>query len=262
MTDGLELGDVADGLRARRRSSSSGRSRPSPRTSASRSQSSGKTSAGQYASTVALDDLLDEPDRLVLQVASLEDLAPLAVDRLALGVHDVVVLQDVLAPLVVQLLDLLLRVLDGAADHLRLDRLVVGPLQPLHDRRDPVAREHPHQVVLEREVEERLAGVALAARPAAELVVDAPGLVPLGPQDVQPAQPDDLLVLGVGLGLELRVDRLVLGLVGGALLVVHLEQQVRVVVPVARRHLHGARGTRRCRRAGCRRRGRPCSWRP
>ena len=119
-------------------------------------------------------------DRLVLEVLALEDLLALLVDHLALGVHHVVVLQDVLASLEVQLLDLLLRALDGLGDHLGRDGLVLRPLQPLHDRADPVGGEHPHQVVLERQVEQRLARVALPAGPAAELVVDPARLVALG----------------------------------------------------------------------------------
>ena len=59
----------------------------------------------------------------------------------------------------------------------------------------------------------------------------------LGAEHVEPADPDDLVVLLVGLLLELAVDRLVLGLVLGALLRFHLEQEVAVVVPFARRHL-------------------------
>ena len=59
----------------------------------------------------------------------------------------------------------------------------------------------------------------------------------LGSEHVQPAERDDLLVLGVGLLLELTVDRLVLGLVLGALLLVHLEQQVAVVVELTGGHL-------------------------
>ena len=60
---------------------------------------------------------------------------------------------------------------------------------------DAVRGEHPHQVVLERQVEQRRAGVALATGPPAELVVDAARLVPLGAQHVEPAEPDDLVVL-------------------------------------------------------------------
>ncbi len=49
------------------------------------------------------------------------------------------------------------------------------------------AVEPAHQVVAEGEVEPRLARVALTAGPAAQLVVDAAGLVPLGAQHVEPA---------------------------------------------------------------------------
>ena len=81
----------------------------------------------------------------------------------------------------------------------RLHRLVVRDLEALHDLVDPVAREQAHEVVLRREVEARLAGVALAARAAAQLVVDAARLVALGAEDVEPAELDDALA-------ELDVD--------------------------------------------------------
>ena len=57
--------------------------------------------------------------------------------------------------------------------------------------------EDAHQVVFERQVEARRAGVALAAGAAAQLVVDAARLVALGAEDVQAAERDDLVVLGV-----------------------------------------------------------------
>ena len=64
---------------------------------------------------------------------------------------------------------------------------------------DPVAGEEAHEVVLGREVEARLARVALAPRAAAQLVVDPSRLVPLGAEDVQAAEVDDALA-------ELDVD--------------------------------------------------------
>jgi hypothetical protein len=60
---------------------------------------------------------------------ALEDAAALGVDDLALLVHHLVVLEDVLADLEVLLLDLRLRALDGAGDHLGLDRHVVGQVE-------------------------------------------------------------------------------------------------------------------------------------
>ena len=52
------------------------------------------------------------------------------------------------------------------------------------------------------------AGVALASGAAAKLVVDAARLVPLGAQDVQAAQRDDLVVFDIGLGFVPGEDRL------------------------------------------------------
>ena len=52
----------------------------------------------------------------------------------------------------------------------------------------PAFREQAHQLVLERQVEAALAGVALAAGPAAKLVVDAAALMALGAEDVQAAE--------------------------------------------------------------------------
>src|SRR5690606_23900494 len=70
-------------------------------------------------------------------------------------------------------------------------------------------REQAHEVVLERDVEAARSRVALAAGAAAELVVDAPRLVPLGADDVEAAGGDDLLVVPLRLvadPLDLRDD--------------------------------------------------------
>ena len=77
------------------------------------------------------------------------------------------------------------------------DGLVVGHAHALHERLDPVAREDAHQIVFERQVEPARARIALAARAAAELVVDAARLVPLGAEDVQPAELAHLFALGL-----------------------------------------------------------------
>ena len=124
----------------------------------------------------------------------LEQLVALLVDHLALVVGDVVVLEQLLADVEVARLDLALRVLDRARDPRMLDRLALGHLQALHDRRDAVAGEDAQQRVFERQVEAARARVALAARAAAQLVVDAPRLVALGADDVQAAGRDHLVV--------------------------------------------------------------------
>src|SRR5439155_14190139 len=73
----------------------------------------------------------------------------------------------------------------------RLHRLIVGHLEPLHDVVDAVAGEEPDELVLAGEVEARLAGVALTARAAAELVVDPPRLVALRAEHIEPAELGD-----------------------------------------------------------------------
>ena len=77
-------------------------------------------------------------------------------------------------------LDLLLRALDGVGHHLVLDRDALFHAEPLHQAGDAVGAEDAHQVVFERQVEARRAGVALTAGAAAQLVVDAARLVALG----------------------------------------------------------------------------------
>ena len=135
----------------------------------------------------ALDDLVDPLDHLLGHVVALEHLAPLLVDHLALDVHDVVVLEDVLPRDEVLLLDLLLGVLDLVREDLGLHGLILRDLEALHDPLDPVAGEQADQVVLAGQIEAGLARVALAARAAAELVVDAARLVPLCREHVEPA---------------------------------------------------------------------------
>ncbi len=104
------------------------------------------------------DDAADLLARDIAHVAALENLAPVLVDDAALLVHDVVVLEDALPAQVVLLLDLLLRVLDLLAEHLRLERvllaLVVGRAEAVEDPVDPVAGEEPDQVVLGGQEEE------------------------------------------------------------------------------------------------------------
>ena len=85
----------------------------------------------------------------------------------------------------------------------RLERHVALEAHALHEPGHAVRREALHERVLERQVEARRAGVALAAGAAAQLVVDAARLVALGADDVQAARLNDLVVVGIDLGLGL-----------------------------------------------------------
>src|SRR4029079_14573018 len=73
--------------------------------------------------------------------------------------------------------------------------------------------------VFEGQEEARAAGIALPARTAAQLVVDAARLVALGAEDVQAAGLQPLFLLGVTLGLEAGVGLLVGDLLLGRQLV-------------------------------------------
>ena len=187
--------------------------RPIRPRSTSRSVSPSSVTAVVRVAEVALDDLLEvlveeRPDRLG-QVLVAEDLVALGVDRLALLVDDVVELDDALAHVEVEALDAALRALDRLADDARLDVVVLVEAHPLHEPGDTLRGEALHQVVVERQVEARRAGVALAAGAAPELVVDAPALVALRAHDVQAARLDDAPVVLLGDRLRLREGRLV-----------------------------------------------------
>ena len=135
---------------------------------------------------VRLDQRVDRLGQILrgggLEVLALEDLVAAHVDHAPLLVHDLVVLEDVLADLGVLLLDRGLRPLDRLGDHLRLDRLVV--VEATHRPLQRAGGEQAHQLVVEAEVEPALARVALTAGSATQLVVDAARVVTLGADHV------------------------------------------------------------------------------
>ena len=155
--------------------------------------------AGRVLVDEALDHVGDLLARDRAHVAALEHLVAVLVDDLALLVHHVVVLEDALADEEVLLLDLALGALDLLREHLGLDRLLLALLvdraEAVEDAVDAVAGEQAHEVVLGGEEEARLAGVALAAGAAAQLVVDPARLVALGAEDEEAAGLDDLLAV-------------------------------------------------------------------
>ena len=135
-------------------------------------------------------------------VLGIQQLVPQLVDGPALVVRNVVVLEKLLPDVEVARLDLALCAFDRVGDHAVLDGLALGHLEHDHDLVDALAREDAQQRILEREVEARRARVALPPGPAAQLVVDAPRLVPLGADDVQPAFLDHVVVQLLPFALE------------------------------------------------------------
>ena len=137
------------------------------------------------------------------EVVRAKDPLSLMVDRLALPIDDVVVLDDVLAGIEVVALDARLGTLDGAAHHPGLQRRIVIETEATHDAAHPVAGEATHQVILEGEVEAAAPGIALPAGPTPQLVVDAPRLVALRSHDVQAARSDHLLAVLLAVAFRL-----------------------------------------------------------
>ena len=176
--------------------------------------------AGRVLLDQPLDHVGDLLARRLAHVLALQHAVAVLVDDLALLVHHVVVLEHALADEEVLLLDLALGVLDLLGEHLRLDRLLLALLadgpEAVEDAVDPVAGEQAHEIVLGREEEARLAGVALAAGAAAQLVVDPARLVALGADDEQAAGLEDPLAVLLHARLDRGQD------VGEALLVVRV----------------------------------------
>src|SRR5581483_7601527 len=124
-----------------------------------------------------------------------KQLAAQAIDGLALLVHHVVVLEQMFTRLEVLRFNGLLRTFDSLRDHLRLDRDALIHTQPLQQGAHPLLREDAHQIVFEREIEARLAGIALASCAAAKLIVDTPRLVAFGAEDEQAARLDHAIMI-------------------------------------------------------------------
>ncbi len=178
-------------------------------------------------------------------------------DDLALIVHHVVEFEQVFARIEVARLDLLLGLFQRPVDPGVGDGLVFLDAELAQHVVHALGPEDAHQVVFQREVEFGGAGVALAARAAAELVVDAPAFVAFGAEHIKPAsrQRDLLLLLDVGVDLRaLGLDLLRRWLRSGRLALLdpvrepHGRVAAELNVRAAARHVggdgHGARHAR------------------
>ena len=107
-----------------------------------------------------------------MQILTVEHHLSLTVNDLTLSIHNVVVVKYVLSYIEVPALDLLLGRLDDACEHLGLDGCMLIHIQRIHHSRDLITAEYTHQIVLQRQEERTLAGVALTSRTSSQLVVD------------------------------------------------------------------------------------------
>ncbi len=120
-------------------------------------------------------------------IKSVKHLLALTVDDLTLLVHHVVVLQRRLTGLEVAGFHARLRVFNGLREHLVLDGHILVDIKLFHEACNALTAEKAHQIIVEREVEARLAGVTLTAGTAAELIVNTAGIVTLRADDEQTA---------------------------------------------------------------------------
>ena len=134
-----------------------------------------------------VDHVLHDVEQVVAHLFGGDDLAAETVDDLALLVHHVVVFQRALADGEVLLLDAPLGGFDGPVQPAVLEHFAFLDAQLLHDAGDAVGAEQAHQVVFQRDEEARHARIALARAAPAQLAVDAPRLVALAADHVEPA---------------------------------------------------------------------------
>ena len=137
--------------------------------------------------TSSLHHLVAQVGDRLAHIVVAHDVDALLEDDLALIVHHVVVLEHVLARVEVARLDLLLRLLQRLVDPGMRDGLAFLQAELLQHAVHAVGAEDAHQIVFERQIELGAARIALAAGAAAQLVVDAPALVPLGAEHVEAA---------------------------------------------------------------------------
>ena len=155
---------------------------------------------GERGLNAPRERLLNHLQRLAFQfLSAIECERAQRIDDFALLVHHVVVFEQPLAALEILQFDPLLRLLDGTGDQGMRQHLPLLRPHPVHQPGDAIRPEQAHQVVLEGEEELRGAGVALAARPASQLAVDASRLVPFRSDDMQAAALGDRNLLAVGI---------------------------------------------------------------
>ena len=124
---------------------------------------------GQEFVEMARELIFDHLQYEIFRIAAVEHALAVRIDALALHVHDFVVFKKILTNVEVVLFAFLLRAFDPARNHLALNRLAVFHTELREQVLNPVAGEDADKIVFQREIEPRLAGVALTAAAADEL---------------------------------------------------------------------------------------------
>ena len=99
------------------------------------------------AARVVVDWDCPELTRTHVKYRSLENLSTLSVDDLSLGIHDIVIFQNIFASLEVAAFHGLLGIFNGAGENLGIDWRVVVQSHGLHHILDPLGTEQTHDIV-------------------------------------------------------------------------------------------------------------------
>ena len=134
-----------------------------------------------------LDGIIKHVDDIHAYALAKHGVAATLVDVGTLLVHHVVELEQALTDTEVVFLDALLGLLDSVGNHAVLYHLVFLEAEGVEHAHHFVGGEHTHQGVFKRHEEYRRTGIALTARTASELTVDAARLVALGAYDCEAA---------------------------------------------------------------------------
>ena len=154
-----------------------------------------------------VDHLLAHVGGDLLQVGSFHDVAALAKDDLPLVVHHIVELQQLFTNVKVAPFDLGLRALQRLVDPRVYNRFALFQAKRRQHFLKPFRAENTHQIVFERQVEGRPAGVTLTARTAAQLVIDPAAFVTLGRQNIKAPCVEHFFLLVSVFRFDLFTDR-------------------------------------------------------
>ena len=131
----------------------------------------------------SLSGLVDHIGDIHTYTLTHQGVATFGVDEVTLLVHDVVVFDQSFTNTEVVLLHFLLRPLDRAGDHGVLDHLALLEAHSVHDAGYTLGAEHTHQVVLQRDIEDRRSRVTLTSGTSAQLTVHTTALMALRTDD-------------------------------------------------------------------------------
>src|SRR3989344_917458 len=130
-------------------------------------------------------------DSLNLSLAPKEHGAATCVQSETLGVHHVIIGEHLLARVKVEAFNAALCGFQRFGNHRTLYRLVLGDAEATHNLLQGLGGEDTHELVLKRNKELGLARVALTTRAAAQLIINAARVAPLGADDEEATLLDD-----------------------------------------------------------------------